>query len=173
MRIGQEVRIYNELAEELPDPFTIVGIEGDTVNLSGKDGRKVPVHRSRIISDNMRRMELAKKEETTTTAPKPVKKNKLRPYDLAGLATTGELWHKPPKEFSRDREGTVIYRESLAWVSADGTQIMYFNLYNGSLGKKGKEPKPGDVDRDDEDFQDLAHIRQYLDDKGYKPRPSE
>jgi len=182
LKVGQIVCILDEVAQLSPDVYKVEKIVDKFVVVTGK----FRIHRSRVQSIvNERSTKLGKDKSTNLDGigkaeeakakskppkqkvkPKPEKATKAKPskFDLASLKQ-GTLLHKTATPFPP--QNPTMKRESFVWISADGSQEKVFNLYDGTLGKKGKEPKIRSVDKDR--FPDLeARVAKWTK-QGYKP----
>ena len=174
VRPDQLVMIINEIGELLPDVYKVIDAGDKLVTVTGPGGQ-FRIHKSRISAFvNERSKDVTKTEKKVeqkpatavkaAAAPQQKKAKKLEAYDLIEFKKAGVLLHKGPDPFPP--QNPTMKRDSYVWISADGTQERVFNLYDGSLGKKGKVPKVKTIDK--EQFPDLDSRKQKWIKQGYK-----
>lgn len=172
------VRIYNEVGVEELDLYELTKRKTSRKNIVEivhvRTGVKRFIHKDRILEDEKRREKVDKKkekkvEENNTEKPVKAKKKKKKPLEKFDVSTLdGSIFKlKEKKEMDAGEQKFVV--ESYCLVSDDATKMKYFQLYNGSLGKKSRTPTLGDGDNIDraEICGDPKAITEYLNKKGY------
>lgn len=106
-----------------------------------------------------------------TKKAKKKKKKPLEKFDLKQLESVGILYQKgnaTDDMAKMEVEDQVFVIKSFWVVSPDATKWKHFNLYNDSLGRKGKVPEFDDSDVVKAELSgDLEAIEKYLSKKGY------
>ena len=93
---------------------------------------------------------------------------KVEKLDLGELAKMGIIFKSKSKKSMKIKDADVTI-ESFCVVSNDGEKWKYFNLYDGTLGKKARTKLNfGDKDSVKQKLSgDLNAISEYLEKKGY------
>lgn len=154
MKIGSKIKIYNECGEIDDRNYEIVSHNSIKKNfVKIKNGDKIRhIPKDRIVKpEDIKENKLEKKKE-------------LQKFDLStldGILFSGE---------EKSHDSSMVLNPYVI-VSKDGLHMKYFNLYSGSLGKKGKIPEFSNktLIKNDKLSGDLDKIAEYLNKKGYKP----
>ena len=171
------VGIYDEEGNRKDDVYEIVKNSTGSKNVikirNIKTGRERLIHKDRTFLQEKRRETVdAKKEEVKNEvkkeAPKKkAKKKSLAKFDVGTLGEMGVIFKSKEKKAMEAGEQKITI-ESFCIVSEDATKWKWFNLYNHSLGKKGKSPSFGDKDVVRAEMSgNLEAIEKYLAKKGY------
>jgi hypothetical protein len=160
------VGIFNEEGDPHTNEFyEVIASSTGTKNIirlkSMSSGEERLIHKDRTFSPDT--------EGGITVKKKKVKKKKpLLTFDLSTLDGMGVLFRSSKKSSMEAGGDQKISIESFCIVSEDGTQWKHFNLYNSSLGKKGKPPEFGEDDQVKVELSgNLEAIEKYLIKKGY------
>jgi hypothetical protein len=169
------VRIYDEEGKTCDTLYTVIGemaIKKNIIKLEDEDGVVRLIHKDRIIepdsepTDINRRNSVMSEEEKKPKA-KAKKKKPMVKFDLENVQGLGVVFRKSETK-TMETKVSNIKVESYCIVSEDGRKWKHFNLYDGSLGKKGRPPAR-------EDFVEIKHelsgnmeaIQKYLEKKKY------
>lgn len=96
-------------------------------------------------------------------------KKKLEKFDVNTLRDDGILFKQESKKKHGDQPDSMAV-ETYCLISSDGTKQKYFNLYNGSLGKRAQRPSftqrdvvsasiSGDIDAISERLASKGYVR--------------
>lgn len=167
------VGIYNEEGGVEDDLYQVIRRSTGTKNIikikNSRTGEERLIHKDRtfLSEDNLpeKRRETLEKDKKTpkkkAKKKKPLVKFELKELDL------GILFKSKSKKAMEAGEQKINI-ESFCMVSEDATKWKHFNLYNHSLGKKGKPPEFGENDNVKVELSgNLDAVEKYLTKKGY------
>jgi len=169
------VGIYNETGKMENGIFEITRDTTGTKNIikikNIKTGGERLIPKDRLIFGNGKRSQTVDKKPIAPKVAEPKKKAKKKKaapkFDLNTLSTAGVLF-KSKNKGSMEAGGQKISIEIYCLVSPDATKWKHFNLYNHSLGKKGKPPEFGESDTVKVELSgSLDNITKYLEKKDY------
>jgi len=166
------IGIHNEEGDKENDSYEILRNSTGTKNVieirNIRTGEKRLIHKDRtFLLDKRSDTVEAKKKTASKKKAKTKKKKPLVKFDLNDLEGSGIVF-RSKKKSTMDVGNQKISIESFCIVSEDGTKWKHFNLYNHSLGKKGKPPEFGENDNVKVELSgNVEAIEKYLEKKGY------
>lgn len=134
-------------------------IEVEEITINEKSQKKSSKKAVPVEDVNIEPVKKISKQEEHASNDVSKPQKSLVKYDLNRLPKS--IFKK--KEPIKNNAGVIV--ESYAVVSDDGKEWAFFNLYDGSIGKKNKDPKFMPVS--DGINGDLKKITDYLSAKGY------
>lgn len=163
------VGIYDEEGNPKDDAYEIIKSSTGTKNVikikNVETGEERLIHKDRTFLQEKRRETVNKKKEEVSK--KKAKKKSLVKFDVGELKGNGMVFKAQDKKIMEVGEQKIII-ESFCIVSKDATKWKWFNLYDHSLGKRGKSPSFGDKDMVKVEMSgNLEAIEKYLAKKGY------
>lgn len=169
------VGIYNEEGGMDDDIYKVVRRSTGTKNVvkirNIRTGEERFIHKDRTF---LREEKEGKRRETVEKDKKPAsnkkakkKKKPLAKFDLKEIEGMGILFKSKTKKNMEAGERKITI-ESFYIVSEDATKWKPFNLYDHSLGRKGKTPEFGENDNVKVELSgNLEEVEKYLTKKGY------
>lgn len=164
------VGIYDE--EGVKDDDNVFEVAGNTAtkniikirNLA--DGSVRKIHKDRVFELEERSVDKKNSSKNENAPKKKAKKKPVETFDVDSVRDKGVLFKRESKKEMEPSDGHKITIESYFIVAEDGKKWKHFNLYDKSLGKKGKEPELEETVKESI-CGDFEAIEKYLQKKGY------
>lgn len=140
MKVGDEVYIINESGELVKSVHRILKLNTNHKNvyqvkcIATNDTRMV--YKDRVVC--IENGEVIRGDFRSERSKKLTKK--MEKFDVNVLKEDGILFKNQSQKKHGDQPDSMVV-ETFCLVSADGTKQKYFNLYNGSLGKRSQKPE--------------------------------